>query len=91
MVRRKNDPGSSGNVLFKVRRKSTGLYFKPEYRDPKWEQNGRAYPTLNGALTAADNAAERTATGGTQLVDVNDLEVVEFHVTEATTHAPRPR
>jgi hypothetical protein len=81
-MRRNGEPGSAGSVFYKVRRKSTGLFFKPEYRDPKWEQNGRAYPTLNGAKTAARNAREK----GDQLIDPYDLEIVEFEAVERQCH-----
>lgn len=85
---RKTQHGSfSGTALYKVRRKSTGLYFKPEYRDPKWEQGGRSYTTLNAARSAARSARERDSQGGTVAIPVQDLEVVEFDVVEAQTHS----
>ena len=83
-MRRAGETGSAGPVFYKVRRISTGLFFKPEYRNPKWEQNGRAYPTLNGARTAAGNARERND----QLINQNDIEIVEFVATEVATHRP---
>ena len=76
----------TGTVLFKVRRRSTGLFFKPEYRNPKWEQGGRAYTTLNAAKTAARSARERDNLGGTRVVPTTDVEVVEFHVVEVSAH-----
>jgi len=58
-LRRTQGGTFQGDTLFKVRRISTGLYFKPEYRNPKWEQGGRAYKTLPAARTAAGSARER--------------------------------
>lgn len=76
----------TGTVLFKVRRKSTGLFFKPEYRNPKWEQGGRAYSTLSAAMAAARSARERDGQGGTTLVPSSDIEIVEFNVLEVQSH-----
>lgn len=75
-----------GTVLFKVRRKSTGLFFKPEYRNPKWEQGGRAYSTLNAAKTAAKSARVSDNMGGTLTIPTTDVEIVEFHVIEVQSH-----
>lgn len=85
-LRRTQHGGFTGTSLYKVRRKSTGLYFKPEYRNPKWEQGGRSYTTLNAARSAARSARERDNLGGTVSIPGHDLEVVEFHVVEAQTH-----
>lgn len=80
--------GSFGDGnLFKVRRKSTGLYFKPIYRDPIWDGSGKVYVTINAARTAARNAAFRDHIGGRILIPSDDLEIVEYHVTEHTTYS----
>jgi hypothetical protein len=85
---RRTQAGSfQGNVLYKVRRKSTGLFFKPEYRNPVWEEGGRTYKTVHAARTAAQNATEKDGAGGSHLIDPSDLELVEFHVQEVATHA----
>lgn len=86
---RKTQNGSfNGNALFKVRRISTGLFFKPEYRNPKWEEGGRVYKTLPAARTAAASARYRDEFCNDHAVPDSDLEVVEFHVVEAERHSP---
>lgn len=85
-MRRTQGGSFDGDTLFKVRRRSTGLYFKPEYRNPVWEQAGRAYKTLQAARSAAGSAREKDGAGGDRLIDPSDLEIVEFHVQEVTAY-----
>jgi hypothetical protein len=86
---RKTQAGAfAGTVAYKVRRISTGLFFKPEYRNPAWEIGGRVYKTLTSARSAARHASERNAFGGSSLIPEADVEVVEFHVVEVATHRP---
>ena len=85
-LRRTQNGSFEGETLFKVRRISTGEFFKPEYRNPKWEAaGGRVYKTVNAARTAAGSARLQPGLG-TTLVPPEDLEVVEYHVVEHTAH-----
>ncbi len=87
-LRRTQSGSFTGDTLFKVRRISTGLFFKPEYRNPKWEAGGRAYKTLPAARTAAASASERDPTyGGSRPIPANDLEIVEFEVVQRAVHS----
>jgi hypothetical protein len=75
-----------GTTLYKVRRKSTGLFYKPEYRNPVWEVGGRSYKTLAAARSAAGGARDRNNTGGFSVIQAGDLEIVEFQVVAVQTH-----
>lgn len=79
MIRRKNDRGGfAGDSLFKIRQKSTGLYFKPEYRNSHFEAAGKAYQTLASARSAALHVS----------VPDTDVEIVEFQMIEVANHTP---
>jgi hypothetical protein len=75
-----------GTTLYKVRHKHSGLFFKPEYRNPVWEEGGRSYKTLAAARSAARGARERNNTGGFSVIPAEDLEIVEYQTIEAQTH-----